>query len=78
MKISRPKSAADKRRTLATMAQNLCHLMRKLSRELVVELRRLNSARMGDSALSRLTPRDRVRAVKAALTAHHKESGRCC
>jgi len=67
MKISRPKIGAELRRILGT-----------LSHELAMELRRLNSARIGREELSSLAPRNRVLAVKAALAAHHKGSARCC
>ena len=53
-------------------------IARRLSRELLVEFRRLNSARMGDAHLSRLSPRERARAVKAALATHHSKNARCC
>lgn len=53
------------------LACRLCH-------EIVKEYQRLNSARLGRDALSRLASRDRVRAVKAALVEHHEGSARCC
>ena len=46
--------------------------------QLATELRRLNSARIGNEELLQLSSRDRVRAVKDALAAHHKGSARCC
>jgi hypothetical protein len=76
--MSRPQIGADLRRSLVTLSQSLRFFARRLSHELVTELRRLNSARMGQNELSRLAPRDRVRAVKAALAAHHQGSSRCC
>ena len=78
MNISRPKNGNGMRRSLATLSQGLYLRARRLSHELVKELRRLNSARMGRNELSRLAPRDRTRAVKAALAVRHKGSSRCC
>ncbi len=77
-KTSRQKNGADIRRSLATLSQSLRFLAWRLSHELVKEFQRLNSARMGGNELLRLAPRDRVRAVKTALAAHHKGSSRCC
>lgn len=42
------------------------------------ELMRLNSGLIGEERLSRLPPRDRVRAVKAALARRHNGVTRCC
>jgi hypothetical protein len=42
------------------------------------ELRRLNSARLGNERLSQIPASERVRAVKDALAAHHQASARCC
>lgn len=78
MNIARPTNGPGLRRSLATLSQRLHFLARRLSHELVKELQRLNSARMGGNELSRLPPRDRVRAVKAALARHHEGSSRCC
>ena len=50
----------------------------QVSRELLVELRRLNSARLGDAHLSRLSRSEQVRMVKTALSKHHSGSTRCC
>ena len=50
----------------------------RMSHEFATELSRLNSARMGKDELLRLAPRDRVRAVKAALMRHHRGAARCC
>jgi hypothetical protein len=77
-KTGRPEIAADPRCWLATMSQKFDLLAGTLSHELLKELRRLNSGRIGSAQLSRLAPRDRVRAVKAALAAHHKATSRCC
>lgn len=49
----------------------LCHEVEK-------ELRRLNSARIGQAELSRLAPRARAQAVKRALEEHHRHGARCC
>jgi hypothetical protein len=54
---------------------------RKLARrlqELMSEIGRLNRARIGSDQFARLSPRDRTRAVKAALAAHHQKASRCC
>lgn len=59
-------------------SQRLGNGLRALFHEIEMELRHLNSARIGKSELSRLAPRDRARAVKAALAAHHRSSARCC
>ncbi|MFZ2064085.1 MAG: hypothetical protein WAU82_23960 [Candidatus Binatus sp.] len=45
---------------------------------ITIELRRLNRARIDSTALASMQPRDRRKAVKAALTAHHRNSSRCC
>jgi hypothetical protein len=45
---------------------------------IVIELRRLNRARMDSAALASMQPRERRKAVKAALAAHHRNSSRCC
>jgi hypothetical protein len=78
MKKSRQKIAAPPRRSLATVPRSLRFAMLKLSHELVRELTRLNSARIGRSELSRLAPPERVRAVKGALAEHHQGISRCC
>jgi hypothetical protein len=41
-------------------------------------LRRLNRARLDSTALASMTPRDRRKAVKAALATHHRNNSRCC
>ena len=78
MKPRSPQNSGSLQRSFATVSQRLCFLAQRLSHELIKELQRLNSARMGGDELSQLAPRDRVRAVKAALGAHHRGSGRCC
>ena len=45
---------------------------------IVVELRRLNRARLESATLARMEPRERRNAVKAALAAHHHNGWRCC
>jgi len=42
------------------------------------ELRRLNRARLDSATLARMGPRERRKAVKAALATHHRNSSRCC
>jgi hypothetical protein len=74
----RRKIAAPPRHSLATLSRSLHLAMLTLSHELVKELTRLNSARIGRRELSQLAPRDRVRAVKSALAAHHQGISRCC
>jgi hypothetical protein len=66
------------RHSIDSVAQTLHHASRTFSHQLVNELQRLNSARMGGGELSLLTPRDRVRAVKTALVQHHERKPRCC
>jgi hypothetical protein len=78
MTMSRPKYDTPARRSFATLSQRLHFLAVRLSHELASELARLNSARMGGGELSRLAPRARARAVKAALAEHHKDISRCC
>jgi hypothetical protein len=51
---------------------------RALVRAIHAEFRWLNSGRIGADTLARLDPDERVRAVKAALLAHHRNSNRCC
>ena len=75
--MSRPQNSADMTLVCHFVA-DLHFLALRLSHELVKELRHLNSARMGGTELSRLAPRNRVRAVKASLVAHHEGSSRCC
>jgi hypothetical protein len=50
----------------------------QLADAIAIELRRLNRARIDQSAFSTMAPTARRRAVKAALTAHHSEKPRCC
>ena len=45
---------------------------------IATELRRLNRARLDSTALASMTPRDRRKAVKAALATHHRKTSRCC
>ena len=78
MKMWHPQIAAGARRALVMVSQRLHVLARTLSHEVRKELRRLNSARLGRDELSRLAPRERTRAVKAALATHHEGSSRCC
>ena len=78
MKIPRQTNGGEACPSPATLSQSLYFLAGRLSHQLVAELRRLNSARVGIDELSRLAPRDRARAVKAALAAHHKGRSRCC
>ena len=78
MKIPRLKNATYARQTLDLLSRHLPLSARTLFHEIEKELRRLNSARMGEAELSRLEPRDRARAVKSALAAHHRNSARCC
>jgi hypothetical protein len=58
------------RRAISTLAQ--------LTSAIAIELKRLNSARLDSSTLSRMQPRDRRQAVKAALADHHSNNPRCC
>ena len=78
MAIPRRKNDVGLRRSVGTLSRSFYSLARELSHELVNELGRLNSARIGAAKLSRLGSRDRVRAVKDALAAHHQGSSRCC
>ncbi|MFZ0680420.1 MAG: hypothetical protein WAN07_22195 [Candidatus Binatus sp.] len=45
---------------------------------IAIELRRLNRARIDSAALVSMQPRERRKAVKAALAAHHRNRSRCC
>jgi hypothetical protein len=76
--LPRPTNGADLRRSLVTWSRTLQSIALRLSHELVTELRRLNSARIGERELSHLAPSERVRAVKSALATHHDRSSRCC
>ena len=58
------------RREISTLAQ--------LTAAIAIELRRLNSARIDSSKLAIMHPRERRKAVKAALTKHHSNNPRCC
>jgi len=78
MDASRTRNGADMRHSFAALSRRLCSAAMTLSHQLVNELERLNSARMGKHALSRLDSRDRVRAVKDALASHHEKTPRCC
>jgi hypothetical protein len=42
------------------------------------ELAHLDTARIGREELARLPRKQRVRAVKQALAAHHRHTTRCC
>ena len=66
------------RHALAIVWNTLHRSILKMSHQFLNELERLNSARVGKIELSRLSSRDRVRAVKAALVEHHKGISRCC
>jgi hypothetical protein len=44
----------------------------------VIELRRLNRARIDSARFARMRPRERRTAVKAALAAHHRKNSHCC
>lgn len=77
-KMAQQKIGAQVRRLIVGLSQSLHRASRTLSHQLVGELQRLNSARMGRSELLRLEPRARARAVKAALVKHHEGKPRCC
>jgi hypothetical protein len=62
--------AAYVRRAISTLAH--------VARVIAIELRRLNRARMDSAALASMPPRERRKAVKAALAAHHRNNSRCC
>jgi hypothetical protein len=53
-------------------------MLAQLTSAIAIELKRLNSARIDSSTLSRMQPRDRRQAVKAALAKHHSNNPRCC
>jgi hypothetical protein len=72
------KIGARLRHSMVSLSQSLHRAAWTLSHQLVGELQRLNSARIGRSELLRLEPRARARAVKAALARHHEERPRCC
>jgi pilus assembly protein TadC len=78
MNIAGPKYGVEVLRSLASVSRSLLLAAQQLSHELIKELARLNSARIGNDELSRLAMRDRTHAVKAALAAHHGGSWRCC
>ncbi len=78
MSIRRLKNGTHARQSLVVLSQHLHLMVRTLFHEIVMELRHLNSARIGKIELSRLAPRARARAVKTALVAHHERSARCC
>jgi hypothetical protein len=78
MRFARLKITADLRLSIADMSRHLHLLMRRMWQELVAEFARLNSARLGNRRLLQLARRDRIRAVKADLAAHHRGNARCC
>ncbi len=78
MEMSQRKIGAQLRHRIVSLSQSVHRASRALSHQLVRELQHLNSARMGKNELSRLEPRARVRAVKAALVKHHEGRPRCC
>ncbi len=78
MKLRHPENGAGLGRFIAAWSRSLHHTSRTLSHQLLKELQRLNSARMGSGELSLLAPSERVRAVKAALMRHHEGKPRCC
>ena len=59
-------------------ARRAISILAQLTGAIAIELRRLNSARLDSSTLSRMHPRDRPKAVKAALADHHSNRPRCC
>ena len=73
----RPEIAARRRHRFTVLSGSYRFLV-AMSQEILNELRRLNSARIGSDELSRLAPRKRAQAVKAALEAHHRGTSRCC
>jgi hypothetical protein len=78
MAVSRSSNGGVVRRSLARWRDIVHFSVLKLSYQIVKELERLNSARLGKATLSRLPPRQRAHAVKAALEAHHARTTRCC
>jgi hypothetical protein len=66
------------RPSTASLAKRLQVAIYALAREIAIELRRLNSARMDSAILASMPPRNRRRIVKAALREHHKNPHRCC
>jgi hypothetical protein len=70
-KKSRPKNGSPTHTEVSKFIAGVSH-------EIMKELRRLNSARMGQNELSRLARGERARAVKDALAAHHQGVSRCC
>ena len=78
MAVSRPSNGSSVPRLFARWWDMLHFPASKLSQQIIEELERLNSARLGKETLSQLTPRKRARAVKAALEAHHHGITRCC
>ena len=78
MEMARQESGAGLRFSRAVRWHGIQALLLRLSHELLSEIQRLNSARLGGGALSQLSPRERPRAVKAALAAHHRGISRCC
>jgi hypothetical protein len=62
----------------ASLARRLRAAIYALAREVAIELRRLNSARMDSATLANIPSRDRRRIVKAALREHHRNPTRCC
>jgi hypothetical protein len=52
--------------------------VRLVLKNLSAELRRLNNAGLGADRLAANTRRERIRAVKDALTLRHRSPNRCC
>jgi hypothetical protein len=65
-----PRIANQARRALMTLAQ--------IADAIAIELGRLNRARLVPGELASMQPRERRRAVRSALVAHHRDRARCC
>ncbi|MGC2493493.1 hypothetical protein [Candidatus Binatus sp.] len=63
---------------IASRVRLVISTLANLTGAITIEVRRLNRARIDSAALASMQPRDRRKAVKAALAAHHRNSSRCC
>jgi len=75
--MKRLRRYATRARSRIRLSDSL-RLMGRVSQELVTELARLNTARLGNDVLSQLSRHGRAQMVKAALAKHHDGITRCC
>ena len=63
---------------IAIRARHALSTLAQIVGAIAIELRRLNRARLVPGELASMRPRERRRAVRAALVEHHRDRARCC